>query len=259
MPFASQEARREYARRRYANSLEARRKAAENSAAYRHKSPEGRERWRQWKRNARAKKGATALSLIRERQQDGLAAQNARQAWRWWLKNAPDAWIASYYDALGRPWSNPRLCEAQQYALRYRGDECFAQKERERISNRRFANPEYGRIWETDGRRWWRASKSSDGSVTPALLKALRAETHCAYCHRETVAKERHIDHVRPIAKGGTHTSDNLVMACASCNRAKRDQMPLQFMLRRVSGPSGLSARRVVNVDRKSTRLNSSH
>lgn len=245
MPFASQEARREYARRRYANSLEARRKAAENSAAYRHKSPEGRERWRQWKRNARAKKGATALSLIRERQQDGLAAQNARHAWRWWLKNAPDGWIAAYYQSMGRPWSNPRLDEAEQYRLRYRLDPAYAQRERERISNRRFEKPEYGKMWEKVQGRWLRATQSSDASIDAAYLKAMRLETHCAYCHDAVPPHKRHLDHVWPLAKGGAHSADNLVMACAECNLAKRDRMPLQYMLQ-CSGSHSEGSTRVV-------------
>jgi len=236
MPFASQEARREYALRRYASNPDARRKAAKNAAAYRHKSPEARERWRQWKRNARAKKGATPRATTLERAKDKLAEQNARQAWRWWLKNAPDGWMAAYYEVLGRPWCNPRLTYAEKYVIRYRLDECFAKKERERVSNRRFTNPEYGRIWEKDGKRWRRASDSADGSVTKALLKALQAETHCAYCRREIASDERHIDHVWPLSKGGTHTADNLVMACAWCNRTKRDSLPLQFML--LAGPS---------------------
>jgi 5-methylcytosine-specific restriction endonuclease McrA len=32
---------------------------------------------------------------------------------------------------------------------------------------------------------------------------------------------ECHVDHVVPLARGGTHTRDNLATACPSCNISK--------------------------------------
>lgn len=66
---------------------------------------------------------------------------------------------------------------------------------------------------------------------TRCQLKSLRAETHCAYC-QQPLDDDAHLDHVMPLSKGGTHSADNLVMACGPCNRAKRDTLPLQWMLR---------------------------
>jgi len=43
----------------------------------------------------------------------------------------------------------------------------------------------------------------------------------CAYCGDS--ATER--DHLVPLARGGTHTLDNLVPACGPCNRKKGDQL----------------------------------
>ena len=34
------------------------------------------------------------------------------------------------------------------------------------------------------------------------------------------------IDHVVPVAKGGTHTWDNVKLACRGCNTKKRDSQP---------------------------------
>ena len=65
-------------------------------------------------------------------QQERLAQANAHQAWRWWLTQAPDSWVAAYYDAKGTPWANPRLSEAERYRIQYRMDLDFNLKERVR-------------------------------------------------------------------------------------------------------------------------------
>jgi 5-methylcytosine-specific restriction endonuclease McrA len=41
------------------------------------------------------------------------------------------------------------------------------------------------------------------------------------------------VDHIIPVAKGGTDDLDNLVAACKRCNFSKQDKMPDEFMLRR--------------------------
>ncbi len=40
------------------------------------------------------------------------------------------------------------------------------------------------------------------------------------------------LDHVYPRAKGGAHTTGNLVVACAPCNRRKGDLLPNEFFHR---------------------------
>lgn len=162
---------------------------------------------------------------------DRLAKSNTRHAWRYWLTaKAPSEWMRAYYEASGKPWRNPRLSGAERYATRYRLDAAFAQRERERISARRFTNPAYAAAWEKQGKRWTMAARSDDGTVTQELLKHLRAQRHCSYCHQHTPCRQRHIDHVMPLAHGGAHSADNLVMACGRCNRRKRAMLPLQWL-----------------------------
>lgn len=52
----------------------------------------------------------------------------------------------------------------------------------------------------------------------------------CAYCFD---AKAEHIDHVVPVAKGGTNDIGNLVPACAKCNLSKGSKSLLAFMVRK--------------------------
>jgi 5-methylcytosine-specific restriction endonuclease McrA len=83
-------------------------------------------------------------------------------------------------------------------------------------------------------RDWWRSlhrltqfnrkSKSkaqSDGTVTKAAAEKLYSVRECAYCGNRIPRKNRTLDHVVPLSKGGRHSVSNLVMACRSCNSAK--------------------------------------
>jgi 5-methylcytosine-specific restriction endonuclease McrA len=135
-----------------------------------------------------------------------------------------------------KPWHG--LSDSEAYRVRYRLDEQFAQRERERISARRFLQPEYGAQWERVGNRWLRAMHSTDGTISKEFLRLIRRETHCAYCGEYTKAKHRHLDHVWPLRHKGLHSADNLVMACSSCNRKKKDTMPLQWLMKNLSGPT---------------------
>jgi hypothetical protein len=45
----------------------------------------------------------------------------------------------------------------------------------------------------------------------------------CVYCGRTPMESPLHVDHVEPIARGGTSDPSNLVTACASCNLGKSD------------------------------------
>lgn len=42
----------------------------------------------------------------------------------------------------------------------------------------------------------------------------------CAYCKCELNGKF-HIDHIQPLARGGTNYPDNLACSCAECNLSK--------------------------------------
>lgn len=54
----------------------------------------------------------------------------------------------------------------------------------------------------------------------------LRRDRHtCQYCGS---GKALTLDHVLPRSKGGAHTWDNLVIACAPCNQQKGDRTPDQ-------------------------------
>jgi hypothetical protein len=59
------------------------------------------------------------------------------------------------------------------------------------------------------------------GPVSPEVYAAVRAEGPCVYCG----APAEHVDHVRPLARGGWEHRSNLVPACAPCNVSKGDRL----------------------------------
>lgn len=74
-----------------------------------------------------------------------------------------------------------------------------------------------------------RRAAKREGTVTTEQLLTLKAKAkgRCYYCCRKS--KNLTIDHIVPLAKGGRHDLDNLVMACGECNRRKSDKDPLAF------------------------------
>jgi hypothetical protein len=50
-----------------------------------------------------------------------------------------------------------------------------------------------------------------------------RAKNYCEYClsHQDYIMGRLQIDHVQPVAKGGSDDIDNLCLACELCNQYK--------------------------------------
>lgn len=61
-------------------------------------------------------------------------------------------------------------------------------------------------------------------------IDKLLENKNCYWCGVDTI-DNYHIDHYVPISKGGTHSQDNLVLSCPSCNLKKGSKDPLLFAL----------------------------
>ena len=62
------------------------------------------------------------------------------------------------------------------------------------------------------------------------LLKEMYCHC-CAYCGRSGIRLTQ--DHIVPVTKGGSHTIDNVVPACGSCNSGKNNYDLVVFLARR--------------------------
>lgn len=72
-----------------------------------------------------------------------------------------------------------------------------------------------------------RMRELSGATLTTAQWEQIKdAYKHqCAYCEAPSQA----MDHVMPLSLGGTHTADNVVPACHSCNSSKGAKHPTQW------------------------------
>lgn len=71
-----------------------------------------------------------------------------------------------------------------------------------------------------------RARAMSDGTLTPAALSRLYRSSHaCPYCDVQLTRDTRTLDHIVPLARGGIHGLNNVLVCCADCNRRKSDKL----------------------------------
>ena len=56
----------------------------------------------------------------------------------------------------------------------------------------------------------------------------------CHYCGKKFAARELTMDHIVPIARGGTSTKGNVVPACRACNQSKKLATPVEEALKRI-------------------------
>ena len=78
-----------------------------------------------------------------------------------------------------------------------------------------------------NGSHWIRPEKR--------LAIYMRDSFSCAYCQadlRNAEPRQVTLDHLEPRVTGGTNDAENLVMACLSCNSARRDTPWQQFAVK---------------------------
>jgi 5-methylcytosine-specific restriction endonuclease McrA len=57
------------------------------------------------------------------------------------------------------------------------------------------------------------------------------ANAVCYYCGDAVAKADATMDHVVPLAQGGTSTQGNVVVACKACNTQKRDMTAVEWTL----------------------------
>ena len=143
-----------------------------------------------------------------------------RASYQRWKENNPDK-VKSWYE---RWWAeNADYQKARQKKWRKENlDIQRASKNRWRA-----ANPEKRRTEDTNRRA---RKKQARGKHTAADVKRIlrRQGKRCVYC-KASLDAGYHVDHIVPLAKGGSNGPDNLQCLCPTCNLSKGAKMPEEF------------------------------
>lgn len=81
------------------------------------------------------------------------------------------------------------------------------------------------------GKRRKRIKELSDGTINTksVLLKLETQNNKCYWCNTSIGELTASPDHYIPLAKGGKHSIDNIVLTCLSCNLSKNAKDPIQY------------------------------
>lgn len=141
--------------------------------------------------------------------------------------------VAAYREA------NPEKISA--YAASYRATQPDAVKEardkwraanpakvRAMLAQWKAKNPEANRIAVSNRRA---RRKKNGGMLSTGLAEKLFAlQKGLCPCCKQPLGKSNHLDHILPLALGGTNTDDNMQLLRAICNQQKHAKHPIDFM-----------------------------
>ena len=98
----------------------------------------------------------------------------------------------------------------------------------------RLQNPEQGRV-DTLRRRARKLAAGGTHTASDIKSQYRRQKGRCYWGSRvnpectQTLTRGYHVDHVIPLAAGGSNGPENLVLACPSCNQRKGAKHPMDF------------------------------
>ncbi len=210
----------------------------ETKVAYKdlEKRRETRAAWR--KKNADKIKGQQQRYALTERGKEALSKANAlARARRQEYNASPEGQAAKLaWQMQLAAWDETR---AERARVRKRRQK--ARKRERDIESGAFVprvplTPEERKERKAAARRNRRArERNAKGQLSRGIRKALYAAQRgcCPVCKDALAmdgAQKCHIDHVVPLAAGGTHTDDNVQLLCPDCNVSKGAKDPIEFM-----------------------------
>lgn len=96
-------------------------------------------------------------------------------------------------------------------------------------------NPEKVKAWSVASHHNRKELKKANGSIDSAkdiTTWVLAASKYCSYCG-VSCSNNYQVDHIDPLTKGGTHTIDNLTIACPACNNSKHNHTLLVWLAKK--------------------------
>lgn len=210
-------------------------KQAEYKAAWRKKNADKIKAYNReyftTERGKEAMSKANALARARKLEYDASPeGQAAKLAWQMQLE----------------AWDETRVERKREDARRQRHENGGNARKREKYAAERLAagktmrrtgltDEERKELKATARRNRKARERAAKGQLSRGIRKALYAaqKGRCPVCKDALVlegARKYHIDHVVPLAAGGTHTDDNVQLLCPDCNVSKGAKDPIEFM-----------------------------
>lgn len=129
------------------------------------------------------------------------------------------------YRAMVKAWDTANKSKRSQDNARW----YLENVERKRIQGRawRAENPEAKKVIDQNRR----ARKKSGGNLSRDIIKKLlQLQKGLCPCCKKPLGEDFHLDHIIPLAKGGTNTDDNVQLLRRLCNSQKSTKDPVEFM-----------------------------
>lgn len=133
------------------------------------------------------------------------------------------AWLKPFKEASDREYLQSeeyhRECR-EKYRKRYQDN---PDRERQRVQFYKHSNPHAVARW--DDIRKQRAAEQSDGTLTHEAVGKLFGDARkCPYCDQPLNSRNKALDHMVPLSKGGMHGLRNVLICCRRCNTRKHDK-----------------------------------
>lgn len=125
-----------------------------------------------------------------------------------------------------RAWYQHNVTEQRRRSVEYRHKNLEERREYSRSYNKR--NRPRLAVHASNRRA---KKKGNGGRHTVGDVEQIFKAQHgkCACC-RTKLTTSRHVDHITPLARGGTDDRRNLQILCAPCNQSKSARDPIEFM-----------------------------
>jgi len=150
-------------------------------------------------------------------------AEWRRQRSREWAAQNPAA-----HHARARKWKLENPSRVRQHSEKSRSRPENKAKALIRVRKWQIENPEKVHANKVNNRaKRARAPGKFRASDLRAIFKAQRGR--CAYCKALLAKDTRHLDHIIPLAAGGTNWPSNLQFTCEHCNVSKNARDPIAY------------------------------